>query len=81
MLIQEFLLREHISEETLDFYAFDRLPERDAGGVEEHLLVCIHCQAELELIDLIIQVNRGLERDAQTVPLRAVHTTDGHPAR
>lgn len=41
----------HPSDEILDEYAFNRLPQEDADQLEEHLMVCAHCQDRLELAD------------------------------
>src|SRR5262245_33981607 len=44
--------QQHIPEEALIDYAFDRpLPEIDRGLIERHLDVCEQCVAELELVE------------------------------
>ena len=51
----------HIDEDTLELYAMNRLPEADAAPVEEHLLVCPHCQDRLIEIDrLLADLNSSL---------------------
>lgn len=44
-------LSRHLSEELLEEYAMGRLPEHRAAAVEEHLLLCNHCQNELVALD------------------------------
>ena len=36
-----------ITEDDLERYALNRLPETDAAPLEEHLLVCEECRARL----------------------------------
>ncbi len=40
----------HPAEEVLDAYALNRLTESELGAVEEHLLVCEYCRAEVVLV-------------------------------
>jgi hypothetical protein len=54
----------HISEEALENYAFNRLPEIDVEAVEEHLLVCARCQEALGQIDEYI----ALMKEAAVAP-------------
>ena len=41
----------HIDEDTLDRYAMNQLHVAELAPVEEHLLVCPHCQDHLAQID------------------------------
>ena len=51
----------HIDEDTLELYALDRLLEADTASVEDHLLVCPHCQDHLAEIDrLLADLNSAL---------------------
>jgi hypothetical protein len=42
---------EHIREDVLERYSMGRVPEEEAAGLEEHVLVCPECQDRLESID------------------------------
>jgi hypothetical protein len=53
----------HPSDEVLEKYSLDRLPESNLAAVEEHLLVCDQCRARLQEIE----------------PLECVHYTDDGP--
>lgn len=53
----------HSSDERLEKYSLDRLPESSLAAVEEHLLVCEQCRARLEEIE----------------PLKYVHHTEDGP--
>jgi putative zinc finger protein len=44
----------HPTEEMLEEYAFDRLPETETAVLEEHILVCEACQRELARVDEFI---------------------------
>ena len=48
----------HIDDETLERYAMKQLPETEAAPVEEHLLVCHHCQDRLAEIDRLLAALR-----------------------
>jgi len=41
----------HPSEDTLEEYAFGRLPESSTAALEEHLLVCESCQKVMSRVD------------------------------
>ena len=43
----------HHDEHLLDEYALKRLPDPLAARLEEHLLVCDHCRAALQWVDVI----------------------------
>jgi hypothetical protein len=44
----------HLTEDSVEQYAMGKLPEPQAAGAEEHLLVCQRCRDDVELIGLII---------------------------
>ncbi len=46
----------HFSEDRLELYAFNRMPEPECARLEEHLLVCGTCQSRLSEIDGYIGV-------------------------
>lgn len=48
-----------VTEDVLENYAWERLPEPDRATLEEHLLICAHCQARLEQIDDYLPVARA----------------------
>ena len=51
----------HIDEDTLERYAMSQLPVGELAPVEEHLLVCPHCQDRLAEIDrLLADLNSAL---------------------
>ncbi len=52
----------HLSEEVLERYAFGRLPAEELGPFEEHLLVCVHCQQQLENEDNFAEAMAALAR-------------------
>lgn len=52
----------HISEDILDQYALNKLPESEAAALEEHLLVCFDCQDRLQLTDDFIAALRAVRR-------------------
>src|SRR5579863_2885618 len=52
----EIFLIAHLSEETLEEYAFNRLSEAEAEPLEEHLLVCGACQEKLREVDDYIRL-------------------------
>jgi putative zinc finger protein len=50
----------HPTEEMLEEYAFERLPETETAVLEEHLLVCEACQRELAGVDeFILRMKAG----------------------
>jgi hypothetical protein len=60
----------HASEEFLERYAMGTLTEPALAGLEEHLLVCPHCQEQLKEIDGYIAAMRsaagGLEQEDES---------------
>lgn len=51
-------LTTHFDEDVIEAYALGRLPEKEAGGLEEHLLICSVCQARLERADNFVRAFR-----------------------
>ena len=51
-------LTTHFDEELIEAYALGRLPEKEAGDLEEHLLICSVCQERLERADSFVQAFR-----------------------
>lgn len=49
----------HPGEDTIENYAFDRLPADKAAVFEEHLLICQDCQQRLERADEYIRVMKA----------------------
>jgi hypothetical protein len=50
---------DHASDEALERYATHSLPEPALAEIEEHLLVCSHCQQQLEEIDAYVSAMRS----------------------
>ena len=59
LLLRYRSLVHHISDDLLDEYALKRLPEAEAAALEEHLLICPHCQERLQLTDDFIAALRA----------------------
>ena len=53
------LRSDHASDEALEQYAMHSLPEPALAGVEEHLLICSRCQAQLKEIEEYVSAMRG----------------------
>jgi hypothetical protein len=49
---------EHPSEETLELFLFNRLPEEDLDSLETHVLACEHCVECLETLETQIAATR-----------------------
>jgi hypothetical protein len=64
----EITFDSHPSEEVLEEYAFDRLPEAAKGTVEEHLLICVGCQESLSNVDQYIRL---MKHSTARMPLQA----------
>ena len=59
----------HLSEETLEEYAFGRLSEQETCAVEEHILVCGDCQESLGDVDeYILLMKRATREPAVRAP-------------
>ncbi len=62
-------LSEHVSQDALEQYAMETLPESEIEPLEEHLLVCEPCQDRLTHIDQFIAALRAAARKiAQDAP-------------
>ncbi len=53
----------HFTEEILELYALGQLPEATIASVEEHMLVCEHCQARLEQVDQFLSITATAARE------------------
>lgn len=62
----------HISDEDLERYSLNGLPEPDLAVVEEHLLVCPACQDRLEATDAYVRAMReaAVRARREELPLR-----------
>jgi hypothetical protein len=49
----------HISEETLEKYAFGRAPDAHRPPLDQHLLVCPTCQIRLQELEEYIEVMKA----------------------
>src|ERR1700680_3386591 len=49
----------HSNEDLLEQYAFGRLPEEQADGLEEHLFICEHCQTRLTEIEHFVHATKA----------------------
>jgi anti-sigma factor RsiW len=56
----------HVSDDSLELYSMDRLPDPEAAKVEEHLLICEECCVRLTRRDEFIQVLRAALRRIAT---------------
>ena len=67
-------LPSHPNEEILEEYAFRRLPEALAAPVEEHLLICEHCQDQVVETEWFVSAMKaaGRQPDLAASPARAV---------
>jgi hypothetical protein len=62
---------QHVSDDTLERYAIQTLPESESGPLEEHILICPDCRERLQAeIDFVTAMRRA------TAEIR-----DGHAAR
>lgn len=51
---------EHLSEEQLEKYLLQQVSDSGAAAIEEHLLVCGHCQTQLEELELFTKTFRSV---------------------
>lgn len=66
--------KSHVRDEILEAYVFKRLQAEDVDQVEDHLLICAHCQKRLDhTIDFMKATRTAAAR------LRAEDTADVHP--
>ena len=68
----KFTLDEHPDADTLEEYAFGRLPEALSDNLEEHLLLCHRCQGALAEVDEYILLMKYAT--AQLAPTRVIVT-------
>lgn len=68
------ILVQHVSDDTLERYAMQTLPEPEAGPLVEHLLVCESCR---ERLDAEIEFVTGM-RGAATKIRRVSVDRSGH---
>lgn len=62
-------LGECISEDAIEQYAMNKLPESEMEPLEEHLLVCLPCQDRVQLADEFLAVLRAAaNRNAEEAP-------------
>ena len=61
----------HIPEESFELYSMGRLPEKELGNFEEHILVCPACEERLTESDRFVRVMRETTRRLQTAPVPA----------
>jgi hypothetical protein len=61
----------HISEEMLERFALKQLTDEQSAPIEDHLLVCHHCQDHLEQVDNYVQTMKlALLAPAAVSPIR-----------
>ena len=58
----------HIAEDALELYVMGRLSEPETEPVEEHLLVCHHCQDLLEETEEFVKAIRVAARELENEP-------------
>lgn len=61
-------LKAHRTDEQLELYALDRLPESDKALLEEHLLVCVSCREKLDGIGDFAQGMRAAGAQSVSPP-------------
>ena len=49
----------HISDDTLERYAMQTLPDSESGPLEEHLLICPECRERLDAEIEFVTAMRG----------------------
>jgi hypothetical protein len=64
------LSNHHFDEDLLESYAMGQLPETQACGLEEHLLICHSCQNRLERTDEFIRAFRMAAAKRPSAPAR-----------
>ncbi len=61
-------LGRHTADEVLEQYSMGKLPESEAGPLEEHLLVCAECQDRLQQSDAFVAATRAAARKLRAQP-------------
>ena len=72
----------HIAEDDLELYEIERLPEAHVAPVEEHLLVCEDCRAQLAAWDQYVGAMRAAivcTADSETQANEGCRTTPIRP--
>ena len=62
----------HLPEESLEGYAFGRLPHEELAHFEEHILVCEHCQERLDAEDNFAEAILALSRTERSAAIQNV---------
>ena len=60
--------RSHFSDDVLERYAIGKASTRDCGSLEEHLLLCAHCETRLKRIEEFIGVMRAALEELEVPP-------------
>ena len=50
---------QHVSDDTLERYAMQTLPESESGPLEEHILICADCRERLQAEIDFVTAMRG----------------------
>jgi len=58
----------HFPSDILELYTLGKLSEQESEPLEEHLLLCSQCQAQLEDLDDFIQVIKTVLTDPAPPP-------------
>jgi hypothetical protein len=70
----------HISEDILELYALNRLPDALLPPVEEHVLICEECRQRLHTVDVFVStLKTTLRRSEPNVVFWQLHQTDDGP--
>lgn len=65
------IMNSHLSEDALELYSLGRLAESELDGVEEHLLVCSHCQDRLAETDDFVKAVRSATAELEQHPVES----------
>ena len=71
----------HLPEDSLEDYAFGRLPHAELADFEEHILVCEHCQERLSAEDNFAEDILTLTRMEPTAAVRAFPASSAQNGR
>ena len=58
----------HLSEETAERYSMGMVEEPELALIEAHLLVCEHCQEQVERMDAFVNAMRGSAKTLEDAP-------------
>lgn len=68
---------EHISEDGLERYAMQPLPDSESGPLEEHLLICESCRDRLDAEIEFVTAMRGAATKIRRVNVdRSAHESE-----